>query len=66
MLRNMAVQLGEAAVAEREQKIRRGYPMKKIGTGRDVANAVLFLASGSAGHITGQILGVNGGYVMTG
>ncbi len=66
MLRSMAEKLGEAAVASREEKIRRAYPLKKIGTGLDVANAVVFLASAAAGHVTGQVISVNGGYVMGG
>ncbi|MCZ6664991.1 MAG: SDR family oxidoreductase, partial [Gammaproteobacteria bacterium] len=42
-------------------------PLKKLGRARDVANAVLFLASNSAaGHITGQVLSVSGGYSMVG
>jgi 2-hydroxycyclohexanecarboxyl-CoA dehydrogenase len=66
MLRSMIGKLGEDAVAERERKIARAYPMKKIGTTQDVASVALFLASDLAGHITGQVLGVNGGYAMVG
>lgn len=36
-------------------------PMKKMGKVDDVANAVLFLCSESAGHITGHALSVDGG-----
>lgn len=36
-------------------------PLKRIGTARDVAEAVAFLASDKAGYITGQVLAVNGG-----
>ncbi len=39
-------------------------PLCRIGKPEDVANAVFFLASEEAGFITGQILGVNGGYVI--
>jgi NAD(P)-dependent dehydrogenase (short-subunit alcohol dehydrogenase family) len=41
-------------------------PLKKVGRPTDVANAVLFLASQAAGHITGQVLSVSGGYSMIG
>lgn len=37
-------------------------PLQRIGTPKDVAKAVSFLASAGAGFITGQILGVNGGF----
>lgn len=49
-------------VLERAKKV---YPLHKLGTARDIANAVLFLASDRcAGHITGQTLSVSGGYTM--
>lgn len=39
-------------------------PMGRIGTTNDIAAAALFLASDEAGYITGQVLGVNGGFVI--
>ena len=39
-------------------------PLGRIGKPEDVANAVYFLASENADYITGQVLGVNGGYVI--
>lgn len=39
-------------------------PLCKLGTGADVANAVLFLADDKASFITGQILSVNGGILI--
>ena len=39
-------------------------PMCRIGTPEDVANAVLFLASDKASFITGQTLGVDGGFAV--
>jgi 3-oxoacyl-[acyl-carrier protein] reductase len=35
--------------------------LKRLGTPEDIANAVLFFASDSAGWITGQVLAVDGG-----
>jgi len=39
-------------------------PLMRLGTPSDVADAVLFLASDKASFITGQILGVDGGYAI--
>ena len=37
-------------------------PLKRFGTGQEVAKAVVFLASNNAGFITGQTLMLDGGY----
>lgn len=48
-------------------QIAKSLPLKKIGRPQDVANAVLFFASNAAaGHVTGQVLSVSGGYTMIG
>lgn len=39
-------------------------PLGRLGTPEDIANCALFLASSSASFITGQVLGVNGGFVI--
>ena len=39
-------------------------PMKKMGSGDDIAAAAVFLASDGAGYVTGQTLHVNGGMAM--
>jgi NAD(P)-dependent dehydrogenase (short-subunit alcohol dehydrogenase family) len=51
---------------EQLDKVARSLPLRKLGRPRDVANAVVFLASDAAGHITGQVLSVSGGYTMVG
>jgi 3-oxoacyl-[acyl-carrier protein] reductase len=38
-------------------------PMGRFAQPADVANAILFLASGESGYITGQVLPVTGGWV---
>ncbi len=43
----------------------RSIPMKRIGTPREVANAVAFLASDAASYITGQAISVSGGLTMS-
>ena len=47
-------------VAELEQET----PLGRIGTPQEVAQAVAFLAGDGARFITGQVLGVNGGFVI--
>lgn len=39
-------------------------PLKRVGTGRDVAAGVVFLAAEEAGYITGHVLNINGGLYM--
>lgn len=39
-------------------------PMQKMGEAKDIANAVLYLASDEASYITGQTIHVNGGMAM--
>jgi 3-oxoacyl-[acyl-carrier protein] reductase len=39
-------------------------PLGRLGAGDDIANSVLFLASGGGDYITGETLHVNGGMVM--
>lgn len=39
-------------------------PLGRMGSPDEIASAAYFLASDSADYITGQVLGVNGGYVI--
>jgi 3-oxoacyl-[acyl-carrier protein] reductase len=45
-----------------EMKMR--IPLGRMGTAREVAAAILFLASDEAGYITGHVLDVNGGLYL--
>jgi len=47
-----------------KDKVNAGIPFGKMGTAKDVANAVRFLSSDDAGYVTGQVLNVCGGMVM--
>ena len=49
--------------AETMEELKEQTPLGVIGTPRDVADAIYYLASNRAGFITGQVLGVNGGFV---
>ena len=48
-------------VAPHPQKAPESIPLKRLGTAREVADAVVFLASDASAYITGQTLNVNGG-----
>lgn len=47
-----------------KEKIKKNYPLRRLGTSDDIANAVLFMASDASNFITGQTLSVSGGYSM--
>jgi 3-oxoacyl-[acyl-carrier protein] reductase len=49
---------------EKRNEMKERIPIRRLGTPRDVAVAVLFLVSDEADFITGQIINVNGGYLM--
>ncbi|MBS2539223.1 SDR family oxidoreductase [Catenulispora sp. NF23] len=48
---------GAAEVAER------GIPMRRVGTGREIATAVAFLLSDDASYVNGAHLAVDGGFL---
>lgn len=47
---------------ETMEQLRQESPIGKLGTPEDVAQAMLYLAD--AGFVTGQVLPVNGGYIL--
>lgn len=46
---------------ELKDKMKGMIPLGRFGSDRDIATAIVFLASDEAGYITGQVLEVNGG-----
>ncbi|NQW18124.1 MAG: glucose 1-dehydrogenase [Chloroflexi bacterium] len=56
----------EDAVAERVAQYGKDHPLGRVGTGLDIANAVMFLASEKASFMTGSFINVDGGYMAMG
>jgi len=48
-----------------KEGILNNIPLKSFGTAEDIAHAALFLASPASRYITGQVLAVDGGMVMS-
>ena len=57
---DMTGALGAQVIEQNIAKVRLG----RIGAPSDVANCALFLASEMSAYVTGQIIGVDGGYVV--
>lgn len=60
----LRAQMGEEKYARREKSVLKLYPTGRIGEPEDIASAIAFLCSDEAAWITGQVLSVNGGFVM--
>ncbi len=54
----------DALTDDQKKTILSRVPAGRLGTGADVAAAVVYLASAEAGYVTGQTLHVNGGMAM--
>ena len=39
-------------------------PLRRMGTGEDIAKVVAFLVEDESSYLTGQVLAVNGGMMM--
>ena len=47
--------------ADRKAGLVAGVPMKRVGRAEEIADAIVFAASGKASFISGQVIAVNGG-----
>jgi len=56
--------MAAAIPAEAREALMQQVPLKRIGTVKDVAEIVRFLAGEGGGYITGQVIHVNGGLYM--
>ncbi len=65
MLRTSAEQ-AEANTDELIASWGKGHPLGRIGTGQDIANVVVFLASERASFMTGSYINVDGGFMAVG
>lgn len=54
----------EHASPERLTQLAAGYPVPRLGTSREVADLIAFVASDAAGYITGASFDINGGDLM--
>lgn len=50
--------------SEMKENLKTRIPLRRMGCPRDVAAAIVFLASDEAGYITGHVLDVNGGMYL--
>ena len=64
LIGGLRASMGEEKYARREQTVLRMYPTRRLGEPDDIAGAIAYLASRRAGWVTGQVMSVNGGFVM--
>ncbi len=54
----------ELPIADAGRRKDKRLAVPRVGTGEDVANAVLFLVCEEAEFVTGDVLGVTGGWLL--
>jgi 2-hydroxycyclohexanecarboxyl-CoA dehydrogenase len=62
----MGTIMADANVSEANiERLTASLPVRRVGRPEDIANACAFLCSEASSYVTGQIIGVNGGRVVT-
>jgi NAD(P)-dependent dehydrogenase (short-subunit alcohol dehydrogenase family) len=56
--------MGQEKFDRRLKTILKMYPTGRLGEPEDIAAMITFLMSDQAGWVTGQVISVNGGFVM--
>lgn len=54
----------QALKEEVKETLIKSVPMGRLGSPKDVANLVVFLASDKSDYITGQTINIDGGMIM--
>jgi len=54
----------QALTPEQREAMLKAVPLGRVATAREIATAVVYLASDEAAYVTGQVLRVNGGMYM--
>lgn len=62
--KSLRAQMGDEKYERRVSSVLKMYPLGRLGEPDDIAAAIVFLASDRASWVTGQVLSVNGGFVM--
>jgi 2-hydroxycyclohexanecarboxyl-CoA dehydrogenase len=58
--------MADANISETSaERLAATLPVRRVGRPEDIANACAFLCSEHSGYVTGQLIGVNGGRVVT-
>lgn len=60
----IATPMTDVLTDDQKSRMLAAIPAGRLGTGDEIASAVVFLASEEAGYVTGQTLHVNGGMAM--
>ena len=60
----IATDMTDAMPEKAKEAVLGSIPMKRVGAGEDIANAVAFLVSDEAAYITGEVIRVDGGMAI--